>query len=131
MYIYYIKTLVISQTDMSDIYVFYSPGLNLAVFRDENGEAHVLDAYCPHLGANIGIGGRVIGDCLQCPFHGWRFRGPDGRVTKIPYADKSKFRPRLIKKSIRRPFCSRKRCNSYYVVMTKFNAGAILYRENQ
>ena len=52
----------------------------------------MLDAYCPHLGANIGIGGRVIGDCLECPFHGWQFRGSDGKVTKIPYADKSKLR---------------------------------------
>lgn len=63
-------------------------GLNLAVFRDEKGEAHVLDAYCPHMGANIAVGGRVIGDCLECPFHGWQFRGADGKVTKIPYADK-------------------------------------------
>ena len=70
--------------------IFYLPGLNLAAFRDENGEAHVLDAYCPHLGANISIGGRVIGDCLECPFHGWQFRGSDGKVTKIPYSDKSK-----------------------------------------
>ena len=70
---------------------FSSSGLNLAIFRDEKGEAHVLDAYCPHLGAHIGVGGRVVGDCLQCPFHGWEFRGSDGKVTKIPYADKGKF----------------------------------------
>lgn len=62
-------------------------GLNLAVFRDDNGNSYVLDAYCPHLGANIAIGGHVIGDCLQCPFHGWQFRGSDGKVTKIPYSE--------------------------------------------
>lgn len=62
-------------------------GLNLAVFRDENSNAYVLDAYCPHMGANIGIGGHVIGDCLECPFHGWQFRGSDGKVTKIPYSE--------------------------------------------
>ena len=65
-------------------------GQQLAVFRDEKGESHVLDAYCPHMGANIAVGGRVVGDCLECPFHGWQFRGADGKVTKIPYADKSK-----------------------------------------
>ena len=70
---------------------FCSLGLNLAVFRDEKGESHVLDAYCPHLGANIAEGGRVIGDCLQCPNDGWRFRGSDGKVTKIPNTDKSKY----------------------------------------
>lgn len=63
-------------------------GLNLAVFRDEQGTAHALDAYCPHMGANLAAGGRVIGDCLECPFHAWRFRGQDGKCTRIPYAEK-------------------------------------------
>ena len=70
---------------------FFVLGQNLAVFRDDKGEAYVLDAYCPHMGANIAVGGHVIGDCLECPFHGWQFRGSDGKVTKIPYADKSKY----------------------------------------
>ena len=64
-------------------------GLNLAVFRDESGEAHALDAYCPHMGANLAVGGRVIGDCIECPFHGWQFRGNDGKCTKIPNSEKS------------------------------------------
>ena len=34
-------------------------GQNFAVFRDEEGKAHVLDAYCAHLGANLAIGGKV------------------------------------------------------------------------
>ena len=72
---------------------FFVLGQNLAVFRDDKGEAYVLDAYCPHMGANIAVGGHVIGDCLECPFHGWQFRGSDGKVTKIPYADKSKYTP--------------------------------------
>ena len=59
------------------------------MFRDDRGKAYVLDAYCPHLGANIAIGGHVIGDCLECPFHGWQFRGADGKVTKIPYSESS------------------------------------------
>uniref|UniRef100_A0A4W3J4N6 cholesterol 7-desaturase n=3 Tax=Callorhinchus milii TaxID=7868 RepID=A0A4W3J4N6_CALMI len=50
--------------------------------------AHVVDAYCPHLGANLAVGGRVAGDCIECPFHGWQFRGEDGKCTKIPYAEK-------------------------------------------
>ena len=32
----------------------------------------VLDAHCPHLGDNLGGGGRVQGDCIRCPFHGQR-----------------------------------------------------------
>ena len=34
-------------------------GQNFAVFRDEEGKAHILDAYCAHLGANLAIGGKV------------------------------------------------------------------------
>ncbi|XP_052821551.1 cholesterol 7-desaturase nvd [Octopus bimaculoides] len=63
-------------------------GLNLALFRDEKGNAHALNAYCPHLGAHLAVGGRVLGNCIECPFHGWRFRGDDGKCVYIPYADK-------------------------------------------
>ena len=36
-------------------------GLNLAVFRgSESGAVFVTDAYCPHLGANIAVGGRSV-----------------------------------------------------------------------
>lgn len=53
---------------------------------------HVLDAYCPHLGANIAIGGFVRGDCIECPFHQWQFSGHDGRCVNIPYSGKGEFR---------------------------------------
>nr|XP_060613230.1 cholesterol 7-desaturase nvd-like [Anolis sagrei ordinatus] len=63
-------------------------GENFAVFRDMEGCVHVVDAYCPHLGANLAVGGRVVGNCIECPFHGWQFHGEDGRCTRIPYAEK-------------------------------------------
>ncbi|XP_071448706.1 cholesterol 7-desaturase nvd [Hetaerina americana] len=66
-------------------------GENFAVFREEEaagGRVHVLGAYCPHLGANMAAGGRVRGDCLECPFHGWRFRGADGKCAAVPYSAK-------------------------------------------
>ena len=63
-------------------------GEQLAVFRGTDGVAHIVNAYCPHLGANLGIGGKVVGNCLQCPFHGWIFRGEDGKCVKIPYSEK-------------------------------------------
>lgn len=65
-------------------------GQNLAVFRGHSGEVHVLDAYCPHMGANMAVGGRVDGDCLECPFHSWRFSGHDGKCSGVPYAQKGK-----------------------------------------
>ncbi len=60
----------------------------MAVFRGHNGEAYVVDAYCPHLGANLAVGGRVVGSCIECPFHGWQFQGSDGKCVRIPYAEK-------------------------------------------
>jgi 3-ketosteroid 9alpha-monooxygenase subunit A len=48
----------------------------------------VLDAYCPHLGAHLGSdGGRIEGDTVACPFHGWRFDS-EGHCVDIPYAQK-------------------------------------------
>ena len=64
-------------------------GKNLAVFRGDDGRAHVLDAYCCHNGANLAVGGLVKASCLECPFHGWQFRGDDGKCTHIPYCDRS------------------------------------------
>lgn len=46
---------------------------DLVAFRDRNGCAVVLDAYCPHLGAHLGYGGCVVDGAIQCPFHAWRF----------------------------------------------------------
>jgi len=63
-------------------------GQHFAVFRGKDRKVYILDAYCPHMGANIGVGGRVIDNCLQCPFHGWTFRGEDGKCVDIPYAKK-------------------------------------------
>jgi 3-ketosteroid 9alpha-monooxygenase subunit A len=62
-------------------------GRDLVAFRGESGSVGVLDAHCPHLGAHLGRGGRVAGDTIQCPFHGWRF-GPDGACMEIPYAQR-------------------------------------------
>lgn len=48
-------------------------GREFAVWRSESGEIAVFGAYCPHLGANLAIGGKVVNGCLECPFHGWQF----------------------------------------------------------
>lgn len=68
-------------------------GKNLAVFRGEDGQVQAIDAYCPHMGANLAAGGLVKGNCLECPFHGWRFRGEDGKCVHIPYCEDKKYIP--------------------------------------
>ncbi len=60
-------------------------GRDLVLYRGAGGKAHLLDAHCPHLGAHLGVGGRVEGDAIRCPFHAWRF-GADGRCEEVPYA---------------------------------------------
>ncbi|OXU20966.1 hypothetical protein TSAR_010717 [Trichomalopsis sarcophagae] len=60
-------------------------GQNFAVFRTESGVVRVVDAFCPHLGANMAEGGKVIGEDLECHFHSWRFCGETGKCTTIPY----------------------------------------------
>ncbi|EHB45739.1 Rieske (2Fe-2S) iron-sulfur domain protein [Mycolicibacterium rhodesiae JS60] len=59
-------------------------GQQLLCFRGASGSAHVLDAHCPHLGADIAVGGTVRDDCVVCPFHGWVFNAAGGNV-EIPY----------------------------------------------
>ncbi|MGI9295581.1 MAG: aromatic ring-hydroxylating oxygenase subunit alpha [Pseudomonadales bacterium] len=58
---------------------------DLVLFRTEDGVAHALEAFCPHLGAHLGYGGVVKGDVIACPFHAWEFNG-EGHVKNIPYA---------------------------------------------
>lgn len=58
-------------------------GRDLVLFRTEQGVPHLFDAFCPHLGAHLGHGGRVVGERLVCPFHAWEFDG-FGRCAAIP-----------------------------------------------
>ena len=59
---------------------------DLALYRDSSGMVHIFDAYCPHLGANIGIGGTVEGNDIRCPFHGWTFNS-EGQCSGVPGLD--------------------------------------------
>eukprot|EP00438_Fugacium_kawagutii_P001305 Skav226289 [mRNA] locus=scaffold3301:187474:188103:+ [translate_table: standard] len=62
-------------------------GTEMVAFRGSDGKAAVLDAFCPHMGAHLGFGGQVIGNTLQCPFHGWSFDG-SGTCQRIPYTNR-------------------------------------------
>lgn len=55
------------------------------VFRDDEGQAHVLSAYCPHMGADLSIGDLIDGQ-VRCVFHHWRY-GSNGRCAAMPSKD--------------------------------------------
>jgi nitrite reductase/ring-hydroxylating ferredoxin subunit len=61
-------------------------GQNLALYRGEDGEPRMIEAYCRHLGAHLGKG-KVNGDTIECPFHAWRYDGK-GVCVDIPYAER-------------------------------------------
>ena len=60
-------------------------GQELVAFRGEDENLAILDAYCPHLGAHLAVGGTVEGCTIRCPFHAWRFDG-EGTCVDVPYA---------------------------------------------
>jgi phenylpropionate dioxygenase-like ring-hydroxylating dioxygenase large terminal subunit len=66
----------------------------LVLFRTRSGRAAVLDAYCAHLGAHLAEGGRVVGEALRCPFHGWLWDAT-GSCAGIPYCEQVPARARL------------------------------------
>ena len=54
------------------------------LFRTAGGELALTQAHCPHMGAHLGHGGRVTGECLRCPFHGFEF-ARDGTCMRTGY----------------------------------------------
>jgi phenylpropionate dioxygenase-like ring-hydroxylating dioxygenase large terminal subunit len=56
--------------------------VHVAAFRDTDGNAHVLADTCVHRGGSLGTG-KVIGNHIACPYHGWRYDG-DGKCAHIP-----------------------------------------------
>ena len=69
-----------SELQAGDVIPLEYFGRDLVLFRTESGEPRVLDAFCPHLGAHLGHGGRVEGEGLRCPFHAWLWDG-EGRCV--------------------------------------------------
>jgi phenylpropionate dioxygenase-like ring-hydroxylating dioxygenase large terminal subunit len=63
-------------------------GRDIVLWRGQSGLLSAADAYCLHLGANLGVGGCVKGDDIVCPWHGWQWDG-QGHNTHIPFSSQS------------------------------------------
>ena len=57
-------------------------GEALAVFLTEGGEPAVVSDRCAHRGASLSMG-EVVGEGIQCPYHGWEWDGQDGACTRV------------------------------------------------
>jgi phenylpropionate dioxygenase-like ring-hydroxylating dioxygenase large terminal subunit len=63
-------------------------GRDMILYRGETGRLVAMNAYCPHMGARLDVGGKVDGDCITCPFHRWKWDA-EGNNVDIPYAQKT------------------------------------------
>ncbi|MCB9234223.1 MAG: Rieske 2Fe-2S domain-containing protein [Bacteroidia bacterium] len=62
-------------------------GEDVVIFRTASGEPVMMGAYCPHMGAHFAHGGKVEGESIQCPFHGFCF-DKTGACVKTGYGTK-------------------------------------------
>jgi len=47
-------------------------GEKMVAWRNTKGELSLMADKCPHRGVALGTG-KLIGDCIQCPFHGFQY----------------------------------------------------------
>jgi nitrite reductase/ring-hydroxylating ferredoxin subunit len=66
----------------------------IVVYRGEDGVVRAMSAYCKHMGADLGVGGEVVGNNIRCPFHHWAY-GDGGQCQHIPAGDDIPKRARL------------------------------------
>lgn len=55
----------------------------IVLFRDQNGKVHALEDRCPHRQVKLSHG-KVVGDAIECAYHGWCFDG-SGSCVAVPY----------------------------------------------
>jgi nitrite reductase/ring-hydroxylating ferredoxin subunit len=65
----------------------------LVAYRGADGRPRVASSVCPHRWASLGDG-RVVGDAIACPYHGWHWDGATGACVHIPsLADQGRIPP--------------------------------------
>lgn len=62
---------------------------DFVLMRTESGQVALAEAFCPHMGAHLGHGGKIVGETIHCPFHGWSYRACGGQVENVPYSDRT------------------------------------------
>lgn len=67
-------------------------GEQLVAWRDSKGTVSLMSDLCPHRGVALSKG-KIIGDCVQCPFHGFEF-DVQGNCRLIPANGKANTPPK-------------------------------------
>jgi phenylpropionate dioxygenase-like ring-hydroxylating dioxygenase large terminal subunit len=62
-------------------------GEDLILVRSPEGKAALMEGHCTHRGASLGHGGTFVGNCVQCPFHGFQY-DLTGKCVAIPNVDR-------------------------------------------
>lgn len=57
-------------------------GIDIVLFRRDDGSIAALDDRCRHRGASLALG-KVHNNCVACPFHGFEFDG-EGECKRLP-----------------------------------------------
>jgi len=58
-------------------------GTRLVAFSNSQGAISILDAHCPHMGADLSQG-TIENDTVVCPFHHWKY-DTSGKCTSGRY----------------------------------------------
>lgn len=57
-------------------------GKKHVMYRNTKDKVILLDSICPHRGADLSQG-KIIDDCIQCPYHGWIY-DEKGNLVDVP-----------------------------------------------
>ena len=57
-----------AELSLGDVKPLFYFDEHMVLFRTEAGQAHVMEAFCPHLGAHLGHGGKVARRCADLSF---------------------------------------------------------------
>ncbi len=69
-------------------------GEKLVLWRTAQGEVACMADLCPHRGVALSVG-KLEGDCIQCPFHGFEY-DTAGRCTLVPANGKTAEPPKAL-----------------------------------